>query len=151
VVLPWLRPAVSVAYAVELLVALLVRQPLLGLLLVLCAVRLLSCPAVLWLIPYCCCLMHLLCTRSCERCGFLSSQAVCKACILLEGLNSGLPTLGVGRTRGNQGNKNRGRRGNNAAAGAQLAASGGLIQLKLEEEDARPAAGTATECSGNGS
>ncbi|GAB4813266.1 hypothetical protein N2152v2_000312 [Parachlorella kessleri] len=36
---------------------------------------------------------------SCERCGYLSSQAVCKACQLLEGLNSGLPRLGVGRTR----------------------------------------------------
>ena len=36
---------------------------------------------------------------SCERCGFMSSQAVCKACVLLEGLNSGLPNLGVSRTR----------------------------------------------------
>jgi cytoplasmic tRNA 2-thiolation protein 1 len=81
---------------------------------------------------------------------------VCKACILLEGLNSGLPTLGVGRTRGNQGNKNRGRRGNNAAAaGAQQTAAGGLIQLKLEEEKEAPAAaaGAATpvECSSVGS
>jgi len=36
---------------------------------------------------------------SCERCGFMSSQAVCKACMLLEGLNSGLPNHGVSRTR----------------------------------------------------
>lgn len=31
----------------------------------------------------------------CIRCGYLSSQAVCKACILLEGLNKGRPKLEV--------------------------------------------------------
>ncbi|KAL4421680.1 hypothetical protein ABPG77_001221 [Micractinium sp. CCAP 211/92] len=36
---------------------------------------------------------------SCERCGYISSQPVCKACLLLEGLNKGLPRLGVSRTR----------------------------------------------------
>ncbi|XP_075220673.1 cytosolic thiouridylase subunit 1 isoform X2 [Lycorma delicatula] len=30
---------------------------------------------------------------TCTRCGFVSSQPVCKACVLLEGLNSGLPKL----------------------------------------------------------
>jgi cytoplasmic tRNA 2-thiolation protein 1 len=34
----------------------------------------------------------------CERCGYMSSQRVCKACVLLEGLNRGLPRLGVGKT-----------------------------------------------------
>ncbi|ORZ38219.1 hypothetical protein BCR44DRAFT_59963 [Catenaria anguillulae PL171] len=34
----------------------------------------------------------------CERCGYMSSQKVCKACVLLEGLNRGLPTLGIGKT-----------------------------------------------------
>ena len=38
----------------------------------------------------------------CERCGFLASQKVCKACLLLEGLNKGLPRLGIGRTRQSQ-------------------------------------------------
>eukprot|EP00891_Asterochloris_glomerata_P006404 jgi/Astpho2/6404/Aster-08091 len=33
--------------------------------------------------------------RSCERCGYICSQRVCKACQLLEGLNKGLPGLGV--------------------------------------------------------
>ena len=33
----------------------------------------------------------------CARCGYMSSQPVCKACLLLEGLNRGLPGLGVGR------------------------------------------------------
>lgn len=33
----------------------------------------------------------------CERCGFVSSQQPCKACVLLEGLNRGLPKLGVGK------------------------------------------------------
>lgn len=35
----------------------------------------------------------------CARCGYLSSQEVCKACMLLEGLNRGLPRLGVMRSR----------------------------------------------------
>ena len=36
--------------------------------------------------------------RNCTRCGFVSSQEVCKACILLEGLNRGLPKLGIGKS-----------------------------------------------------
>eukprot|EP00127_Corallochytrium_limacisporum_P004641 Clim_evm16s171 gene=Clim_evmTU16s171 len=35
--------------------------------------------------------------RTCERCGMLSSNRVCKACVLLEGLNRGLPKLGIGK------------------------------------------------------
>lgn len=31
----------------------------------------------------------------CERCGYLSSQSVCKACVLLEGLNKARPRTGV--------------------------------------------------------
>ncbi|CAH2074648.1 unnamed protein product, partial [Iphiclides podalirius] len=34
--------------------------------------------------------------RTCTRCNFVSSQEVCKACVLLEGLNKGLPKLGIG-------------------------------------------------------
>lgn len=33
----------------------------------------------------------------CQRCGFVSSQQPCKACVLLEGLNRGLPKLGIGK------------------------------------------------------
>ncbi|XP_058458196.1 cytoplasmic tRNA 2-thiolation protein 1 [Malaya genurostris] len=33
----------------------------------------------------------------CKRCGFISSQQPCKACVLLEGLNRGLPKLGIGK------------------------------------------------------
>jgi cytoplasmic tRNA 2-thiolation protein 1 len=36
--------------------------------------------------------------RSCSRCGYISSQDVCKACLLLEGLNRGLPHLAVGKS-----------------------------------------------------
>lgn len=36
---------------------------------------------------------------TCERCGYISSQKWCKACVLLDGLNRGLPRLGVSRTR----------------------------------------------------
>lgn len=35
---------------------------------------------------------------TCTRCNFVSSQAICKACVLLEGLNKGLPRLGVGKS-----------------------------------------------------
>ncbi|KAG8182621.1 hypothetical protein JTE90_009984 [Oedothorax gibbosus] len=31
----------------------------------------------------------------CQKCGYISSQAICKACIMLEGLNTGVPGLGV--------------------------------------------------------
>lgn len=34
----------------------------------------------------------------CSRCNFVSSQKVCKACVLLEGLNKGLPKLGIGKS-----------------------------------------------------
>ncbi|KYN02309.1 PREDICTED: cytoplasmic tRNA 2-thiolation protein 1 [Cyphomyrmex costatus] len=36
--------------------------------------------------------------RNCTLCGFVSSQEICKACILLEGLNRGLPKLGIGKS-----------------------------------------------------
>ncbi|CAM6129748.1 unnamed protein product [Calypogeia fissa] len=36
----------------------------------------------------------------CKRCGYISSQEWCKACVLLDGLNRGLPQLGISRTRG---------------------------------------------------
>ena len=31
---------------------------------------------------------------NCQRCGYISSMEICKACLLLEGLNKGLPKLG---------------------------------------------------------
>lgn len=36
--------------------------------------------------------------RHCNSCGFVSSQEICKACVLLEGLNRGLPKLGIGKS-----------------------------------------------------
>ena len=36
----------------------------------------------------------------CKRCGYISSQDLCKACVLLEGLNRGLPKLGIGKATG---------------------------------------------------
>ncbi|KAJ3157942.1 nucleotidyltransferase [Geranomyces variabilis] len=35
---------------------------------------------------------------TCERCGYMSSQKMCKACVLLEGLNSGLPKVAIGNS-----------------------------------------------------
>ncbi|XP_035696464.1 cytoplasmic tRNA 2-thiolation protein 1-like [Branchiostoma floridae] len=34
---------------------------------------------------------------TCARCGYISSNELCKACVLLEGLNKGLPKLGIGK------------------------------------------------------
>jgi cytoplasmic tRNA 2-thiolation protein 1 len=34
----------------------------------------------------------------CERCGYMSSNKLCKACVMLEGLNRGLPKLAVGNS-----------------------------------------------------
>lgn len=36
---------------------------------------------------------------NCVRCGYITSQDLCKACVLLEGLNSGNARQGVMRTR----------------------------------------------------
>lgn len=33
----------------------------------------------------------------CTRCGYISSQALCKACVLLEGLNRGLARISLGK------------------------------------------------------
>ncbi|SNX86259.1 probable NCS6 - protein required for thiolation of uridine at wobble positions [Melanopsichium pennsylvanicum] len=34
--------------------------------------------------------------QNCDRCGYISSNKICKACILLEGLEKGTPQLGIG-------------------------------------------------------
>ena len=41
---------------------------------------------------------------NCTRCGYISSMEICKACLLLEGLNKGLPKLGVGKSSKNKTN-----------------------------------------------
>jgi cytoplasmic tRNA 2-thiolation protein 1 len=33
---------------------------------------------------------------TCERCGYMSSRKICKACVLVEGLERGMPKLGIG-------------------------------------------------------
>lgn len=35
--------------------------------------------------------------KTCERCGYMSSNLLCKACCLLEGLHRGLPQMGIGK------------------------------------------------------
>lgn len=40
---------------------------------------------------------------TCPKCGYISSQALCKACVLLEGLNRGLPKLGIGKVQHGKG------------------------------------------------
>ncbi|XP_062163905.1 cytoplasmic tRNA 2-thiolation protein 1 isoform X2 [Alnus glutinosa] len=51
---------------------------------------------------------------TCERCGYISSQKWCKACVLLEGLNRGLPKLGIGRSRGLNNDRKKGTKESNA-------------------------------------
>ena len=34
---------------------------------------------------------------NCSKCGYISSQPLCKACVLLEGLNRGLPRSDITR------------------------------------------------------
>ena len=34
---------------------------------------------------------------TCTRCGYISSQALCKACVLLEGLNRGMARISLGK------------------------------------------------------
>ena len=36
---------------------------------------------------------------TCNRCGYMSSNSLCKACVMLEGLNRGLPKLAVGSSQ----------------------------------------------------
>ena len=35
--------------------------------------------------------------RKCDRCGYISSAELCKACIMLDGLNRGRPELSIGK------------------------------------------------------
>ena len=35
----------------------------------------------------------------CKKCDYISSQEYCKACLLLDGLNSGRPLLGIGKSK----------------------------------------------------
>lgn len=37
--------------------------------------------------------------RKCLKCGYMSSRETCKACMILEGLNSGKPKLGIGKRK----------------------------------------------------
>jgi len=37
--------------------------------------------------------------KKCTRCGYISSQDVCKACTILEGLNNDIPRLGISKSR----------------------------------------------------
>lgn len=37
--------------------------------------------------------------RNCSRCGYISSQEVCKACKILEGLKCGSPKLGISKSK----------------------------------------------------
>jgi len=36
---------------------------------------------------------------TCKKCDYISSQEYCKACMMLEGLNTGRPLLGIGKAK----------------------------------------------------
>ena len=40
--------------------------------------------------------------KDCQKCGYMSSQLICKACVFLEGLNKGLPKIGIRKTDENK-------------------------------------------------
>ncbi|KAK4387420.1 Cytoplasmic tRNA 2-thiolation protein 1 [Sesamum angolense] len=63
---------------------------------------------------------------NCERCGYISSQKWCKACVLLEGLNRGLPKLGIGRTRGLNNERNKDMKATNGTKALQSKQCGTL-------------------------
>ncbi|TVU30982.1 hypothetical protein EJB05_22642, partial [Eragrostis curvula] len=60
---------------------------------------------------------------TCERCDYISSQKLCKACVLLDGLNRGSPKLGIGRTKAGAGtdgaSQQRAKRSERNASGLQ--------------------------------
>ena len=64
---------------------------------------------------------------TCKRCGYIASQELCKACILLEGLNRGLPRLGVGKATAS----------NLAEQVRKLTLKGGLQDDSLKDEPER--------------
>lgn len=63
---------------------------------------------------------------TCERCGYISSQKLCKACLLLEGLNRGLPKLGIGRSRGTNGDSKNGVKQSNGTKSIESKQCGSL-------------------------
>ncbi|XP_047975340.1 cytoplasmic tRNA 2-thiolation protein 1 isoform X1 [Salvia hispanica] len=63
---------------------------------------------------------------NCERCGYISSQKWCKACVLLDGLNRGLPKQGIGRTRGVDAERNKDSRETNGTQSLQSKQCGSL-------------------------
>ena len=73
--------------------------------------------------------------RKCERCGYICSQSVCKACQLLEGLNKGLPSMGISRP------------GQVKSRAATKLAADKLRAVSLAENNS---SARAHSCSGNG-
>ncbi|KAH6785875.1 hypothetical protein C2S51_038330 [Perilla frutescens var. frutescens] len=63
---------------------------------------------------------------NCERCGYISSQKWCKACVLLDGLNRGLPKMGISRTRGLDNERNQDTGGTNGTKNLQSNQCGSL-------------------------
>ncbi|GER34006.1 cytoplasmic tRNA 2-thiolation protein 1 [Striga asiatica] len=63
---------------------------------------------------------------NCERCGYISSQKWCKACVLLEGLNRGLPKLGIGRSRISDNERNKDMKKTNGTESLQSKQCGSL-------------------------
>lgn len=63
---------------------------------------------------------------NCERCGYISSQKWCKACVLLDGLNRGLPKMGIGRTRASDNERNKDTRETNGTKNLQSKQCGSL-------------------------
>lgn len=67
----------------------------------------------------------------CKRCNYISSQDLCKACVLLEGLNKGLPKLGIGKSSKVKGHLER-LKGNETESNTKSGCCGGNSSCKKE-------------------
>ena len=74
--------------------------------------------------------------RTCDRCGYISSNPLCKACVLLEGLAKGEPKTSLYGTRRpagviGEGDHDAGRGGGHAGGDRTLAAAAGASALSF--------------------
>eukprot|EP00897_Mesotaenium_endlicherianum_P001008 jgi/Mesen1/10908/ME000095S10240 len=84
---------------------------------------------------------------TCELCGYISSQKWCKACVLLDGLNRGLPRLGVTRTRTPKGSSSTSAEDSSSKPGAGAGAGARkplVIEYDAPEAAAAPAPSAVT-------
>jgi hypothetical protein len=88
----------------------------------------------------------------CDTCGYMSSQRVCKACVLLEGLNKGTARLAVGKDR-HSGQARRAHEANRAAMAKRFpdqhtATASELVAADRSAMARNPASSVSSHCDG---